>query len=78
MNFSPEEPTQEINFGTGHKIKITANVLQAFSLAIQFESTDQAGLDNRLNTALAPASCIHYDGANWTGSSFSVTESPGR
>ena len=63
VTFSPEEPTQEFNFGTGHKIKITATVLQPFSLAIQFDFIDQPGLDARLNTALAPANCIPYDGA---------------
>ena len=63
VTFSPEEPTQEFNFGTGHKIKITATVLQPFTLAIQFNFIDQPGLDARLNTALAPANCIPYDGA---------------
>lgn len=63
VTFSPEEPTQEFNFGTGHKIKITASVLQPFSLAIQFDFIDQPGLDARLNTELAPANCIPYDGA---------------
>ena len=29
VTFSPAEPTQEFNFGTGHKIKITANVVPA-------------------------------------------------
>ena len=63
VTFTPEQPTQEFNFGTGHKIKITANVLQSFTLAIQFDFIDQPGLEARLNTALAPANCIPYDGA---------------
>lgn len=67
VTFSPEEPTQEFNFGTGHKIKITANVLQPFSLAIQFFVIDQDGLDARLNPALADANCIPYDGATFNG-----------
>ena len=61
--FTPEEPTQEFDFGTGHKIKITANVEREFTLAIEFHFIDQDGLDARLNTALAPANCIRYDGA---------------
>ncbi len=67
VTFSAEEPTQEFNFqdefGTGHKIKITANPLHDFTVAIQFDRIYQNELDLRLNTELAPANCIPYDGA---------------
>ena len=36
-----EEPTQKFDFGNGHFIKITANVVRPFNLAIQFFHIDQ-------------------------------------
>ncbi len=59
--------TQPFDFGTpgfgAHKIKITANILKEFTLAVQFVPIDDTELGLRLNNALAPAECIPYDGA---------------
>jgi hypothetical protein len=68
VQFSPGEPTQKFDFGTGHFIKITANVIQPFTLAIQFVPISSVpspnpDLDPRLNSGLDPANCIPYDGA---------------
>jgi hypothetical protein len=59
--------TQPFQFET-HKIKITANILNEFTLAVQFVPISSVpspnpDLDPRLNTELAPANCIPYDGA---------------
>ena len=68
VQFSPGEPTQKFDFGTGHFIKITANVIRPFTLAIQFVPISSVpspnpDLDPRLNSGLGPANCIPYDGA---------------
>lgn len=63
VTFSPGEPTQKFDFGTGHFIKITANVVRPFTLAVQFIPITQAELTARLNAGLGPANCIPYDGA---------------
>jgi hypothetical protein len=61
--FTTTQPTGKFDFGTGHFIKITTTVEHEFSLTIRFYFTDKDGLNARLNTALAPANCIPYDGA---------------
>lgn len=60
--FTPDQPTQKYDFG-GHFIKITANVVRPFNLAVEFVFIDQATLNARLNAGLGPANCIPYDGA---------------
>lgn len=61
--FTPEQPTQKYDFN-GHFIKITANVVRPFNLAVQFVRILQGQLDTRLIASLAPATCIPYDGAS--------------
>jgi hypothetical protein len=63
VEFLPGAPTQKFDFGTGHFIKITANVLQPFTLAVQFIPITPTDLTGRLNAGLGPANCIPYDGA---------------
>ena len=66
VEFLPGAPTQRFDFGTEgskHFIKITANVLRPFFLAVQFIPITQTELNARLNSGLAPANCIPYDGA---------------
>jgi hypothetical protein len=54
--------TNRYDFGT-QAIKITANALRDFSLAIEFVTITQEELNARLNAGLGPANCIPYDGA---------------
>jgi hypothetical protein len=69
--FPPGISTQKYVFGT-HFIKVTANFNSSYPLTIEFVpiSSNPSGsnpdLDPRLNTALAPANCVPYDGATST------------
>jgi hypothetical protein len=63
--------TQQYVFGT-HKIKVIATFNSPYSLSIEFDNISSVpspnpDLDPRLNTALAPANCVPYDGANFNG-----------
>ncbi|MGH2551503.1 MAG: hypothetical protein ACRDHN_19115, partial [Thermomicrobiales bacterium] len=63
QTFTPDDETHKYDFGNGHFIKITANVLQDFELTVEFVPITQAQLDDRLNEDLFPANCVPYDGA---------------